>query len=261
MKDKTNPETWKITLRGAFVLGVIALLLSPTPDEARQLIYEKDITEDQATLSRYSLQFSSMSDRDKPLPVPEAEETLLNEQPKTLTSKTSAVLETEEKREAKNETRPINIEHAKTVDTSEKSKPNTDLSALAPQQVSTKPQDTGNKAPVEAQASLYESAQTLANETQEAAPLVKTPLFKTPPTPPPYPIMARRRGQEGFVLLEVWLDEQGRQTRLAIKKSSGNQSLDTSAMTSVQQWSFQPHSIDGLSVASRVHIPIRFRLN
>lgn len=266
MKDKTNPEAWKIILRGAFVLGVIALLLSPTPDEAKQLIQEKGITDDQTTLSRYSLQFSSISHGDKPKSAPEPEERLLHEQAKTPNNKTSTVRKPEAKREemleAKNGTRSINNETEKTVDTPEKSKPNPAPSGFEMQQVSTKPEKTSrNKEPVEALETQNDSAQTLANDTQEAAPLIKTPLFKTPPTPPPYPVMARRRGQEGVVLLEVWLDEQGRQTQLAIKKSSGNQSLDTSAITSVQKWSFQAHSIDGLSVASRVHIPIRFRLN
>jgi TonB family protein len=265
MNDKTNPETWKITLRGAFLLCVFALLLSPTPDEARQLFYEKDIAKDQAALSRYSLKFTSVRLADKTVPEPKPNESASPEQKKVSSRDASSAQNTEQHSEAKKQDKPISSERKKNPTAPAISEVNAAPPPIEIAQRATKTEEPSvDESPAESPATQNDSTQNinvLGNNTRDTAPLVKTPLFKSPPTPPPYPVMARRRGQEGVVLLEIWLDEQGKQTQLAIKTSSGNQSLDASAMTSVKQWSFQPHSIDGLSVASRVHIPIRFQLN
>ncbi|KZZ15811.1 hypothetical protein A3750_11020 [Oleiphilus sp. HI0079] len=73
--------------------------------------------------------------------------------------------------------------------------------------------------------------------------------------------MARRRGVEGTVVIEVSLDALGSQTHLKIQKSSGNPLLDNSAVNAVREWRFLPHQVKGLAIASRVHIPVRFELN
>lgn len=90
---------------------------------------------------------------------------------------------------------------------------------------------------------------------------LSTPLFAAPPTPPRYPSIARKRGQEGTVWLDVWLDEEGRQSKLAIAKSSGLKVFDVSALDAVQSWQFQAYKVNGVGVISRVRLPVEFRLH
>lgn len=110
-------------------------------------------------------------------------------------------------------------------------------------------------------ASAGSEQSSLGSNNTEHQPLVSKPLFKTPPTPPSYPSMARRRGVEGTVVIEVSLDALGLQTELRIQKSSGNPLLDSSAVNAVRNWRFLPHQLEGLAIASRVQIPVRFKLN
>lgn len=91
--------------------------------------------------------------------------------------------------------------------------------------------------------------------------MVERPSFRVKPTPPRYPRVAKRKGQQGVVMIEVWLDEQGRQTRLEIAESSGFETLDEAAITAVKAWQFKGHSINGQSMASRLKVPVRFELN
>ncbi|GGA69612.1 protein TonB [Neiella marina] len=91
-------------------------------------------------------------------------------------------------------------------------------------------------------------------------PVFVEPLFAAPPTPPRYPTIARKRGQQGVVWVDVWLDEHGQQTQTTVSQSSGLNSLDESALAAVGNWRFKPHQINGLAIASRVRIPIEFSL-
>lgn len=86
------------------------------------------------------------------------------------------------------------------------------------------------------------------------------PSFVSPPPAPRYPSQARRRNQQGVVLVEVRLDELGRQRELKLLRSSGVASLDSAALEAVSGWRFRPEMLDGQSVPSRVQIPIQFAL-
>jgi len=90
--------------------------------------------------------------------------------------------------------------------------------------------------------------------------LSSKPSFREPPRQPRYPSQARRRNQQGVVLLEVRLDELGRQRSLNVLRSSGVESLDRAALQAVAAWRFNPETTDGQAVPSRVHIPIQFAL-
>jgi periplasmic protein TonB len=90
--------------------------------------------------------------------------------------------------------------------------------------------------------------------------LSQQPSFVSPPSAPHYPSQARRRNQQGVVLVEVRLDEQGRQRELKLLRSSGVSSLDSAALEAVSGWRFRPEMLDGQNVASRVQIPIQFAL-
>jgi periplasmic protein TonB len=78
---------------------------------------------------------------------------------------------------------------------------------------------------------------------------------------PPYPLVARRLGKEGVVLLEVVVAADGRAADVRVRESSGFAPLDESAASTVRErWRFLPARRDGVPVESRVTVPIRFRL-
>lgn len=90
--------------------------------------------------------------------------------------------------------------------------------------------------------------------------IISKPLFSSSPTPPQYPRIARQRGQQGTVWVDVLLDEKGRQTRTEIYQSSGISPLDRAALDAVRQWQFIAHRIDDIAVTSYVRIPVEFSL-
>lgn len=79
--------------------------------------------------------------------------------------------------------------------------------------------------------------------------------------PPSYPEIARRKGQEGLVLLSVRVGSDGRPLSIEIRRSSNVSALDQAALKAVQKWRFSPAKLGSLSIESQVDVPIRFRLN
>ena len=77
---------------------------------------------------------------------------------------------------------------------------------------------------------------------------------------PPYPPMALRMRIEGTVTLRVLVREDGSSGRIVLSQSSGNDSLDQSALQTVAKWKFSPAKSQGQSVAQWVSIPIHFSL-
>lgn len=78
---------------------------------------------------------------------------------------------------------------------------------------------------------------------------------------PPYPKRARKRKQQGVVLLLVSVNGEGRVERLRIEKSSGYEALDESALLTVRNWRFIAARRLNEAVAAEVLVPIRFQLN
>lgn len=89
----------------------------------------------------------------------------------------------------------------------------------------------------------------------------QSPRFREPPAAPVYPAQARRRNQQGRVLVEVRLDAEGGQRERRLVQSSGFSSLDRAALEAVAGWKFQPELQAGRALPSRVQIPIDFALN
>jgi protein TonB len=85
------------------------------------------------------------------------------------------------------------------------------------------------------------------------------PLYQNNP-PPEYPRLARKRGYEGTVVLEVLVDEEGRVEDMRLFRSSEHRILDKAAMASVKKWLFEPGMRGGEPVEMWVKIPIRFQL-
>ena len=72
---------------------------------------------------------------------------------------------------------------------------------------------------------------------------------------PDYPMMSRKRMEEGTVVLIVSI-EKDRVTSVSVEKSSGHVRLDQAAQTAVRRWRFAP-----TAGTVRARIPIRFVLN
>ncbi len=85
-------------------------------------------------------------------------------------------------------------------------------------------------------------------------------LAKAQNAPPSYPLIARRHGWVGTVLLKVQIDPAGRVDGIEVTQSSGHQLLDQSALNAVSEWLFRPATVNDRGVASEVLVPIQFRL-
>lgn len=80
-------------------------------------------------------------------------------------------------------------------------------------------------------------------------------------TEPEYPLAARRRGQEGTVLLRVAVNVQGEVAAVVILESSGYELLDQAAFKFARTWKFTPARLGSRPVESTVERPVRFKLN
>jgi protein TonB len=78
---------------------------------------------------------------------------------------------------------------------------------------------------------------------------------------PIYPERAKKEGWEGTVVLEVFIDSQGRPERVEINRSSGFAVLDQAAKEAVKHWRFRPAQWAGRQIASTGRVPIVFRLD
>lgn len=79
--------------------------------------------------------------------------------------------------------------------------------------------------------------------------------------PPPYPPMARKRGQQGEVLLRVQVDELGRPVAVEVERSSGHRMLDRAAREHVlARWRFHPATVGGEAVKAWARVPVAFRI-
>ncbi len=78
--------------------------------------------------------------------------------------------------------------------------------------------------------------------------------------PPSYPLIARRHGWEGTVLLDVEVRADGRVASVTVAESSGYVILDRAAVDAVRAWRFEPAQRLGEPVDDLVRLPVRFQL-
>ncbi len=88
---------------------------------------------------------------------------------------------------------------------------------------------------------------------------VGSPRYAENPKPP-YPKEARDRGHQGEVLLRVEVLASGRVGKIEVKRSSGYELLDQSALSTVKQWKFIPAKRGEDPIPLWVNIPIKFKL-
>lgn len=77
---------------------------------------------------------------------------------------------------------------------------------------------------------------------------------------PPYPLVARRMGYRGTVVLDVEVLAEGRAGDVKLHKSCGYEILDKSAIQTVKTWKFSPARRFGQPVTQRFLVPIKFSL-
>jgi protein TonB len=77
---------------------------------------------------------------------------------------------------------------------------------------------------------------------------------------PAYPALSRRMGEQGRVLLRVYVHADGSAGQVEIRESSGFERLDRAARDTVTRWRFVPARQGERPVAAWVLVPISFSL-
>ncbi|TXI58704.1 MAG: energy transducer TonB [Limnohabitans sp.] len=78
---------------------------------------------------------------------------------------------------------------------------------------------------------------------------------------PAYPRMSRRQGEQGTVVLRVFINTEGRADKAEIRTSSGYSRLDEAALETVKRWRYVPGKRAGVPEAMWFNVPIRFVLD
>ncbi len=79
-------------------------------------------------------------------------------------------------------------------------------------------------------------------------------------SPPVYPGLARKRGYQGRVILDVLVSGEGKVNDIRINATSGYAILDRAALKAVSDWQFLPAVKNGKKEVVWIKIPIRFEL-
>lgn len=148
-----------------------------------------------------------------------------------------------------------------------------------PQPVERKPVPRPTPAPVKQQPVL--AAQTEAPSPAYEVPTVKeAPPAPAPPAPPApaavtqarfdadylqnpapiYPSLSRRMGEEGKVVLRVFVEPNGRPSQIEVKTGSGSPRLDQAAQEAVWRWKFVAARRGDEAIGAWVLVPIVFNL-
>lgn len=77
---------------------------------------------------------------------------------------------------------------------------------------------------------------------------------------PEYPALSRRLGEQGLVLLNVFVNIEGKAEKIEIKNSSGYNRLDMAALETVKNWRFIAAKNHNQIVSSWVQVPVNFVL-
>lgn len=130
------------------------------------------------------------------------------------------------------------------------------------------------------------SPPTVESEVPEQAPVVSAPVEATPArsaappappappkielpsshatylnnTPPAYPPLSKRMGEQGRVVIRALISAEGIAGQASVKTSSGYQRLDQTALRTVLQWRYVPGKRAGVPEAMWFNIPLDFVL-
>ncbi len=77
---------------------------------------------------------------------------------------------------------------------------------------------------------------------------------------PPYPPLSKRLGEQGKVVVRVYIEVDGTASRAEVRQSSGFERLDQTALQTVQRWRYVPGKRAGVPEAMWFNVPINFVL-
>lgn len=77
---------------------------------------------------------------------------------------------------------------------------------------------------------------------------------------PPYPPLSRRLGEQGKVVVRVFIETNGTATRAEVQQSSGYERLDRTAIETVLRWRYVPGKRAGVPESMWFSVPINFIL-
>ena len=117
-----------------------------------------------------------------------------------------------------------------------------------------KKEETAAPAPAPGKSVPAETGNPDAGVIRQAEPL---PALNRPPS---YPKLARKRGWEGTVVLEVDVNRDGTVESVRVRTSSSYTLLDREALAAVRKWRFTPGTMGGRPTATKVMVPIHFML-
>ncbi|MSQ18835.1 MAG: energy transducer TonB [Betaproteobacteria bacterium] len=78
---------------------------------------------------------------------------------------------------------------------------------------------------------------------------------------PAYPSVSRRFGEQGKVLVRVFVDPNGLPSRVELETTSGYPRLDNVAIETVKRWKFVPARQGEKPIAASVLVPVVFKLD
>jgi protein TonB len=94
----------------------------------------------------------------------------------------------------------------------------------------------------------------------QTVPVSKTVSYRYPPTPPVYPRLALRRGQQGEAVIQARVNPQGETERIKLVHSSGYRLLDESALDAVSGWAFAAAKRNGVAITAWIEVPVKFEI-
>jgi protein TonB len=77
---------------------------------------------------------------------------------------------------------------------------------------------------------------------------------------PPYPPLSKRLGEQGKVVVRVWIGIDGQASQASVKSSSGFDRLDQAALTTVLEWRYVPGKRGGVPEAMWFDVPLNWVL-
>ncbi len=77
---------------------------------------------------------------------------------------------------------------------------------------------------------------------------------------PPYPPLSKRLGEQGRVVVRVFIEADGTASRAEVRQSSGFERLDQTAVQTVLRWRYVPGKRAGVPEAMWFNVPISFVL-
>jgi periplasmic protein TonB len=80
------------------------------------------------------------------------------------------------------------------------------------------------------------------------------------PTPVVYPKEAQRAGEEGTVLLNVYVTWSGKPQKIDVAASSGYRDLDNAAVETAANWRYVPALHDGDTASDWASVQVVYRL-